>query len=64
MTLANVALSRADAAGWQKAIDAVEHVASHVAWSPSFVRAMLDTVRGSLLVELGEGPRIADWLPD
>ena len=62
MTLANIALVKADAAGWQAAVSLMERAATHTARNTAFVRAVLDTVRGSLLVELGAQTRIADWL--
>ncbi len=62
MILANIALWRTDTAGWQRAIDLMERVASGADRDTPLVRSVLDTVRGSLLVELGAQTRIADWL--
>ena len=62
MALANIALVKADTAGWQAAIGLMERAAARAGRNTGFVRAVLDTVRGSLLVELGAQTRIADWL--
>jgi LuxR family maltose regulon positive regulatory protein len=62
MMLANTALIKADKAGWQTAVSLMERAASRTGRNTAFVRAVLDTVRGSLLVELGAQARIADWL--
>lgn len=62
MTLANIALMRSDAAAWQHAIDSMERAAGQTNQNASLLRAVLDTVRGSLLVELNMPARIADWL--
>jgi LuxR family maltose regulon positive regulatory protein len=64
MTLANIALVRPDTAGWQKAVKLMERAASQSGRSNSLVRAALETVRGSLLAELGAQKRIADWLKE
>ncbi len=64
MTLANIALVKADTAAWQDAVNLMERAASHAGRDTALVRAVLDTVRGSLLVELGAQTRIAGWLKD
>lgn len=62
MTLANIALMKADTVGWQGSVSLMERAASHTGRNTVLVRAVLDTVRGSLLVELNARTRIADWL--
>lgn len=62
MALANIALAKADAAGWQAAVSLMERAVPRSGRNSALVRAVLDTVRGSLLVELGAQARIADWL--
>lgn len=62
MMLADIAILKADTAGWQRAIDAMESAASSANRNTSLVRTVLDTAHGSLLVELGAQTRIADWL--
>ena len=60
--LATIALLKADADGWQKALNSIERVASGAVQNSSLLRAVLDVVRGTLLVELKDLTRIADWL--
>jgi LuxR family maltose regulon positive regulatory protein len=62
MVLANLALIKADTAGWLAAVGLMERAASQAGRNTALVRAALDTVRGSLLVELHAQTRIADWL--
>ncbi len=62
MTLANIALFQADASGWQQAVNSMERAAAYADQNISLTRAVLDTVRGSLLVELNKPDHIADWL--
>ncbi|MCL2127559.1 MAG: LuxR C-terminal-related transcriptional regulator, partial [Treponema sp.] len=62
MTLANIALLKADTAGWQNSIASMERAASHSGQNTSLIRTIMDIVRGSLLLELGVSGRIADWL--
>lgn len=62
MTLANIALVKADTAGWQASVSLMERAASQAGRNSALVRAVLDTVRGSLLVELNAQRRIAEWL--
>ncbi len=62
LTLANVALVKADTAGWQAAVSLMERASAQAGQNGALVRAVRDTARGSLLVELGAQARIADWL--
>ena len=62
MMLANIALVKADTAAWQTAVSLLERASSPAGQSGALLRAVRDTVRGSLLVELGAQTRIADWL--
>lgn len=62
MTLANIALVKADTNGWQDAVGLMERAAARTGRNTALIRAVLDTVRGSLLVELNAQTRIADWL--
>lgn len=60
--LADVALHKRDAAGWQHAIDSMERAASFPAQDTYVSCGALDTVRGVLLNELEDQERIAEWL--
>ena len=62
MTLANIALLKADTPGWQSAVDLMKRAADATRQNGPLVRAVLDTARGSLLVELKAQTHIADWL--
>ncbi len=64
MMLANVAILKGDTAEWQRAISSMERVAFRAGQNTPLIRTILDTVRGSLLVELCAQTRIADWLKD
>ncbi|MEG6504063.1 LuxR C-terminal-related transcriptional regulator [Nitratidesulfovibrio sp. 1201_IL3209] len=59
--LADLALLKADTAGWQRAVGALERAASACPDSP-FVRPVLDIIKGAILSELQAQTRIADWL--
>ncbi len=60
--LAEIALQKADAIGWQNAIVSMERAASF-AWQNNFVtRALADITRGNLFFELQNPARIAGWL--
>ncbi len=60
--LAEIALHKADAAGWQNAVSTMERAASF-AWQNNFVtRALADITRGNLFFELGKRANIAEWL--
>jgi len=60
--LAGIALLKADAEGWQRAIDTIENAASGSMQNTLMFRMVLDVVRGTLLAELRDYTRIADWL--
>ena len=60
--LASIAVLKADPEGWQHAVDAVEQAASGSAQNTSMFRTLLDVVRGTLLVQVRDYDRIADWL--
>ncbi|MDX9871064.1 MAG: LuxR C-terminal-related transcriptional regulator [Clostridia bacterium] len=62
MLLAEIALQKADFAGWQHAVSSMERAASYPLQNTFVVRAALDNVRGVLLTELGDQAGIADWL--
>jgi len=60
--LASIALLKADANGWQRAMSAIEHAASGAEQNTPLFRAVLDVVHGTLLAELSDFARIAEWL--
>jgi len=60
--LASIALLKADADGWQQALNAFEQAASGSEQNTSVFRAVLDVVRSALLAELRDYSRIAEWL--
>jgi len=60
--LASIALLKADAEGWQRAVGALEHAASGSAQNTLMFRMVLDVVRGTLLAELRDYALIAVWL--
>ena len=62
--LAEISLLKSDSKGWQRAVSAIERAASGPAQNAPFFRAALDLVRGSLLAELRDYRRIADWIKD
>jgi len=62
--LAEIALLRADAEGWQNAVNAIEHATSGSTQNTSMFRAVLDVVYGSLLAQFEDFERIPDWLKD
>jgi LuxR family maltose regulon positive regulatory protein len=60
--LAEIALHKADTAGWQNAVGSMERAASF-AWQNNFVtRALADITRGNLFFELRNQANIAGWL--
>jgi LuxR family maltose regulon positive regulatory protein len=60
--LAEIALHKTDAAGWQNAVGSMERAASF-AWQNNFVtRAIVDIAKGNLFFELGNQANIAEWL--
>ncbi len=62
LQLAQVALHKADTAGWQHAINSMERAASYPGQNSFVVRSALDIMRGMLLVELQQTEGIAGWL--
>ena len=60
--LAVISLIKSDLAGWQRVVNAVEYAAFGSAQNTSMFRTMLDVVRGSLMAQLRDYARIADWL--
>ncbi len=60
--LADIALVKGDTVGWQRAINALERVASQVGPNTFVIRPVLDTIRGAILTELQKPALIADWL--
>jgi len=60
--LAEIALLKADADSWQRAINAIEHAASGSEQNTAMLRTTLDVVYSSLLNQLHDYSRIADWL--
>lgn len=62
MQLAEIALHKADTAGWQNAINSMERAASFTSQDSFILRQALDIVRGVLLNELQQLDSIADWL--
>lgn len=62
--LADIALLKADAEGWRRAVKAMDRAASCPGQTAWVVRVALDTVRGAILAELQQQSRIAGWLKD
>lgn len=62
MQLAEIALHKADSAGWQHAISSMERAASFTSQNNIVIRSVLDIIRGVLLGELQFHMSIADWL--
>ena len=60
--LASIAMLKADANGWQQALDSLEHAAAGTVQNTSLFSAVLDVVRSTLLAELRDYGRIAKWL--
>jgi len=60
--LAEIALHKADTAGWQNAISSMERAASFISQDSFILRQALDIARGVLFNELHQIERIADWL--
>lgn len=60
--LAHIALHKADAAGWQRAIASMERAASFDYQNTFVIRSLLDIIRGVLLNEFQNQTSIADWL--
>lgn len=62
--LGEIALQKADAAGWQHAVDSMERAASYPHQNTPVLRSALDIARGVLLVELQAQDGLAEWLRD
>ncbi|MEA4845715.1 MAG: LuxR C-terminal-related transcriptional regulator [Clostridiaceae bacterium] len=62
MKLAEIALHKADTAGWQNAISSMERAASFASQDSFILRQVLDIVRGVIFNELQQLENIADWL--
>ncbi|HWR62162.1 MAG TPA: LuxR C-terminal-related transcriptional regulator, partial [Clostridia bacterium] len=62
MKLAEIALHKADTAGWQNAISSMERAASFTSQNSFILRQVLDIVRGVIFNELQQLENIADWL--
>ncbi len=62
--LADIALIKADSQGWHQAVDAIDKIAGQAAPDNYVTPAVMDTLRGSLLVELHAETRIAPWLKE
>lgn len=62
--LADIALLKADAEGWRRAVKAMDRAASCPGQTAWVARVALDTVRGAILAELQQQNRIAGWLKD
>lgn len=60
--LAEIALHKADTAGWQNAISSMERAASFISQDSFILRQALDIARGVLFNELHQLDRISDWL--
>jgi LuxR family maltose regulon positive regulatory protein len=62
MYLAEIALHKGDASGWQNAIASMERASTFPGQDTFVSRRALDIIRGILLNELGEQNSISDWL--
>ena len=62
LILAQIALQKSDAEGWQNAISSMERAASYQSQNTIVFQSVLDIVRGVLFNELAEAERIAEWL--
>lgn len=62
LVLAQVALNKADTAGWQQAVSSMERALSYVSQDSFVFRSQLDIVQGMLLVELKQLDGVADWI--
>lgn len=60
--LAEIAVEKCDAGGWQRAISSMEQAASYPGQNNFVLRSAVDTLRALLLNELNHQARIADWL--
>jgi len=60
--LAVIALLNSDLAGWQRVVNDVEYAVIGSVQNTATFRMMLDLVHGSLMAQLREYERIADWL--
>ena len=62
--LAVIALLKSDLDGWQRVANDVEHATFGSIQNTSLYRMMLDVIHSSLMAQLREYDRIADWLKD
>jgi LuxR family maltose regulon positive regulatory protein len=60
--LAEIALLKADADGWQRAIKALENAATGSSQNTPMFRVLLDVIRGSLMTAIKDYERVTDWL--
>lgn len=60
--LAEIAVEKCDAGGWQRAISSIEQAASYPGQNNFVLRSAVDILRALLLNELQHQVRIADWL--
>ncbi|MEA4847420.1 MAG: LuxR C-terminal-related transcriptional regulator [Clostridiaceae bacterium] len=60
--LAEIALHKADTAGWQNAVGSMERAASFTGQNNFVTQALADITRGNLFFELGNQTNIAEWL--
>lgn len=60
--LAEIAVEKSDAVGWQRAIDSMECAASYSEQNNFVLRSAMDMLRSLLLNELCHQKRIKDWL--
>lgn len=60
--LAEIAVEKCDADGWQRAISSMEQAASYPGQNNFVLRAAVDTLRALLLNELKHQARIPEWL--
>jgi len=60
--LAEIALHKADTAGWQDAVSSMERAASFAGQNNFVTRALADITRGNLFFELRNQANIAEWL--
>jgi LuxR family maltose regulon positive regulatory protein len=60
--LGDISLHKADAAGWQHAINSMEQAVAYPLQNTFVTRSVLDMVRGLLLCELLDHMSIAEWL--
>ena len=62
--LAEIALERADSAGWQNAINSMGNITSFDSPNASLIYYVIDILRGVLLNELKQLEKVSDWLKE